>query len=42
MVAVFFVHLYMSLFAIKGSIHSMLSGYKPESELKILHPRFKI
>ncbi|MBU1420748.1 MAG: formate dehydrogenase subunit gamma [Proteobacteria bacterium] len=42
MVAVFFVHLYMSLFAIKGAIHSMISGYKPEAELKILHPRFKI
>jgi len=41
MVMVFIVHLYMSLFAIKGSIRSMLSGYKPEAEIKILHPRYK-
>ncbi len=42
MVTVFIIHLYMSLFAIKGAIRSMISGYKPEAELKILHPRFKI
>lgn len=41
MIAVFIVHLYMSLFAIKGAIRSMISGYKAEAELTILHSRFK-
>ncbi len=41
MVAMFLVHLYMSVIAIKWSLGSMISGYKNESELKILHPRFK-
>ncbi len=36
--AVFFgVHIYMAVFAIKGSIHSMVSGYKEEEEVYILH-----
>lgn len=36
--AVFFcVHIYMAVFAIKGSIHSMLTGYKEEEEVYILH-----
>ena len=42
MVALFLVHLYMSIIAIKGSLYSMIDGYKSEAELKILHPRFKI
>lgn len=33
----FFVHLYMAVFAIKGSIHSMITGYKEEEEVYILH-----
>lgn len=37
MTALFFTHLYMSLFAIKGSLDSMVSGYKHEEEVKILH-----
>ncbi len=37
MVILFFVHLYMSLFAIKGAVHSMISGYKNEDEVKIMH-----
>lgn len=41
MVAMFITHLYMSLVAIKGSLGSMINGYKSEEELKILHPRFK-
>ncbi len=41
MVAMFITHLYMALVAIKGSLASMLKGYKSEAELKILHPRFK-
>jgi len=40
MVSMFLVHLYMSLFAIKGSLSSMLTGYKYEDELRIMHCRF--
>lgn len=42
LVALFLVHLYMSLFAIKGSITSMITGYKPSEEVEILHSRYKI
>lgn len=35
--AMFFVHLYMAVFAIKGSIHAMITGYKEEEEVFILH-----
>lgn len=35
--AFFMVHIYMSVFAIKGSINSMINGYKEEEEVKILH-----
>ncbi|PID48091.1 MAG: formate dehydrogenase subunit gamma [Proteobacteria bacterium] len=38
--ALFFVHLYMSIFAIKGAIHSMITGYKEEEEVEILHSTF--
>lgn len=31
------VHIYMAVFAIKGSIHSMINGYKPEEEVYVLH-----
>lgn len=41
LVAFFLTHLYMSLFAIKGSLTSMITGYKPEDEVKILHSRYK-
>ena len=37
--AFFITHLYMSLFAIKGSLRSMISGYKWEEEVRILHGR---
>lgn len=37
LVAMFFVHLYMSIFAIKGSLKSMINGHKPIDEAKILH-----
>jgi formate dehydrogenase subunit gamma len=41
LVAIFFmVHIYMSVFAVKGAIHSMISGYKEEEEVKILHSRW--
>lgn len=39
--ALFLVHLYMSLFAIAGSLGSMISGYKPQDEIDILHSRYK-
>jgi len=38
--ALFITHLYMSLFAIKGSLHSMLTGYKSVHELKYLHSSY--
>ncbi len=41
MTALFLVHLYMSLFAITGAIRSMISGYKPQEEVEILHSRYK-
>lgn len=31
------VHIYMAAFAIKGAIHSMISGYKEEEEVYYLH-----
>lgn len=36
-VVFFAIHIYMAVFAIKGSIHSMISGYKEEEEVYILH-----
>jgi formate dehydrogenase subunit gamma len=41
LVAFFLTHLYMSLFAIKGSLHSMVTGYKPKAEVDIMHSRYK-
>jgi formate dehydrogenase subunit gamma len=35
--ALFFVHIYMAVFAIKGAIHSIITGYKEEDEVKHLH-----
>ncbi len=42
LVAFFIIHLYMSLFAVKGAISSMLTGYKSREEVAILHSRYKI
>ncbi|MCW1361102.1 formate dehydrogenase subunit gamma [Campylobacter sp. US33a] len=39
-VVFFCVHIYMAVFAIKGSIHSMVSGYKEEEEVYILHSKW--
>ena len=39
-VALFFTHLYMSVFAIKGAIHSIVTGYKEEEEVEILHSSY--
>ena len=38
--AFFFTHAYMSLFAIKGAIHSMITGYKEEDEVRYLHSAY--
>jgi formate dehydrogenase subunit gamma len=38
--ALFITHVYMSLFAIKGAICSMLDGYKSEDELKHMHSSY--
>ena len=38
--ALFFTHIYMSIFAIKGALKSMISGYKKEDEIKYLHSSF--
>ncbi len=40
LIAMFLVHLYMSLFVVKGSIKSMITGYKSEDEVKHLHSSF--
>ena len=36
-VALFITHVYMSMFAIKGAVHSIITGYVEEEETKILH-----
>ena len=41
LVGFFFIHLYMSLFAIKGSLSSMITGRKPKEEVEILHSKYK-
>ncbi len=38
-VAFFITHLYMSLFAVKGSLGSMIRGYKWEGEVRCLHSK---
>lgn len=38
--AFFFTHAYMSLFAIKGAIHSIITGFKEEDEVKHLHSSY--
>ncbi len=38
--AFFFTHAYMSLFAIKGAIHSIITGYKEHDEVMYLHSSF--
>ncbi len=38
--ALFITHMYMSLFAIKGSLDSMLDGHKSEDEVKYMHSSF--
>jgi formate dehydrogenase subunit gamma len=38
--ALFLTHIYMSVFAVKGAIHSMITGYKEEEEVEILHSSY--
>lgn len=38
--ALFITHVYMSVFAIKGAIHSIITGYKEEEEVEVLHSSF--
>ncbi len=38
--ALFITHMYMSLFAIKGSLGSMIDGHKSEDEVKYMHGSF--
>lgn len=40
MLALFFTHLYMSIFAIKGATASMINGYKEEEEIEVLHSSY--
>jgi formate dehydrogenase subunit gamma len=39
-VALFITHVYMSVFAIKGAIHSIIDGHMEEEEVKILHSSY--
>jgi formate dehydrogenase subunit gamma len=41
LISLVLTHIYMSLFAIKGSLQSMITGYKPKEEVDILHSRYK-
>ncbi len=36
----FLIHLYMSLFAVRGSLRSMITGYKDEEEVRYMHSSF--
>ena len=38
--ALFLTHVYMSVFAIKGAVHSIITGYKEEEEVEVLHSSF--
>ena len=41
LLAFLLTHLYMSLFAIKGAIQSMITGYKSKDEVDHLHSKYK-
>ena len=40
LLAFYLTHVYMSVFAIAGSLNSMKTGYKPKEEVDILHSRY--
>ncbi len=39
-VTFFLIHLYMSVFVVKGSLKSMVTGFKAEDEVAIMHNRY--
>lgn len=39
-VTFFLIHLYMSVFVVKGSLKSMITGFKSEDEVAIMHSRY--
>jgi formate dehydrogenase subunit gamma len=39
--AFYLTHVYMSVFAIAGSLQSMKTGYKPKAEVDIMHSRYR-
>ena len=41
LVAFYLTHLYMSVFAIAGSLESIKTGYKSKDEVDVLHSRYK-
>lgn len=41
MVAFFLTHLYMAIFAVKGSLRSMVTGYKSKEEVDIMHSLYR-
>jgi len=41
LVALYLTHVYMSVFAVGGSLESMKTGYKSQEEVDILHSRYK-
>ncbi len=41
LVAIFMVHVYLTVFAIKGSLGSMITGMKAKEEVQILHSCYK-
>ncbi|MBN2963340.1 formate dehydrogenase subunit gamma [Sulfurospirillum sp. T05] len=38
--ALFITHVYMSMFAIKGAVHSIIDGHMEEEEVRILHSSY--
>ena len=40
MIALFITHVYMSMFAIKGALLSIINGYKEKEEIEILHSSY--
>jgi formate dehydrogenase subunit gamma len=40
-VAFYLTHVYMSVFAISGSLESMKTGYKFKDEVDVLHSRYR-
>ena len=41
LISVFLTHLYMTIFAIKGAVHSITTGYRSKAELDLLHSLYK-